>query len=67
MVKFNVDKIRGVMAEKRITQEMIAKALNISRKTVLNKLNGKAKITVDELVTITNLTENNISNFFETK
>lgn len=65
MVRFNIDKIRGVMAEHRITQEMIANALHISRKTAVNKLNGKTKITVDELVIIANLTNSNISIFFE--
>ncbi len=65
MVRFNIDKIRGVMAEHRITQETIANALKISRKTAVNKLNGKTKITVDELVIIANLTKSNISIFFD--
>lgn len=65
MIKFNIDKIRGVMAEHHIIQEMVANAWNVSRKTVVNKLSGKTKITVDELVLIANLTNSNISIFFE--
>lgn len=64
MVRFSLDKIRGVMAEHHIIQEMIANVWNVSRKTVVNKLSGKTKITVDELVLIANLTNSNISIFF---
>ncbi len=44
----NLDKLRGALAEKRITQEMLAKKLNLSLLSVNRKLNGKAPITVDE-------------------
>ena len=44
----NLDKLRGALAEKRITQEMLAKRLNLSLLSVNRKLNGKSPITVEE-------------------
>ena len=44
----NLDKLRGALAEKRITQEMLARKLNISLLSVNRKLNGKSPITVEE-------------------
>ena len=49
----NLDKLRGALAEKRITQEMLAKRLNISLLSVNRKLNGKSPITVEEAKVIT--------------
>ena len=49
----NLDKLRGVLAEQRITQEMLAKRLNISLLSVNRKLNGKSPITVEEAKIIT--------------
>jgi transcriptional regulator with XRE-family HTH domain len=44
----NLDKLRGALAEQRITQEMLAKKLEISLLSVNRKLNGKSPITVEE-------------------
>lgn len=44
----NLDKLRGALAEQRITQEMLAKKLDISLLSVNRKLNGKSPITVEE-------------------
>jgi len=49
----NLDKLRGALAEKRITQEMLAKRLNLSLLSVNRKLNGKSPITVEEARIIT--------------
>ena len=44
----NLDKLRGALAEQRITQEMLAKRLKLSLLSVTRKLNGKSPITVEE-------------------
>ena len=44
----NIDKLRGVLAEKRITQKILANALGLTTKSVNAKLNGHSPITVDE-------------------
>lgn len=49
----DLNKLRGVLAEKRITQVALAKALNLSIKSVNAKLNGKVAITVEEANAIT--------------
>ena len=49
----NLDKLRGALAEQRITQEMLAKRLNISLLSVNRKRNGKSPITVEEAKIIT--------------
>lgn len=43
-----LNKLRGVLAERRITQVKLAKALHLSVKSMNAKLNGKAPITVEE-------------------
>lgn len=53
----NLDKLRGALAEKRITQEMLAKKLNISLLSVNRKLNGRSPITVEEAKIITEFAE----------
>ena len=44
----DLNKLRGVLAERRITQVKLAKALHLSVKSMNAKLNGKAPITVEE-------------------
>lgn len=44
----NFDKLRGIMAEKRITQSALAEYLGLSVKTINAKLNGKVSFTVEE-------------------
>ena len=53
----NLDKLRGALAEQRITQEMLAKRLNISLLSVNRKLNGKSPITVEEAKIITDFAQ----------
>ena len=63
----NLDKLRGALAEQRITQEMLAKKLNISLLSVNRKLNGKSPITVEEARIITDFAkiENPAQIFFD--
>lgn len=44
----NVDKIRGRMSELRITQQDVAKALNLAAPTVSQKLNRVRPMDLDE-------------------
>ena len=44
----NLNKLRGILAEKKITQVSLAKAMHLSTKSINAKLNGKVSITVDE-------------------
>lgn len=44
----NLDKLRGALAERRITQAMLAKHMKLSVRSVNLKLNGKRPITVGE-------------------
>lgn len=48
----NLDKLRGALAEKRITQVELAKKLRLTPKTVNAKLNGHSPITVEEAALI---------------
>lgn len=44
----NLAKLRGALAEKGLTQEKLAKEMKLSTKTINAKLNGRAKISVEE-------------------
>lgn len=44
----NLNKLRGILAEKKITQSELAKQMNLSVKSVNAKLNGRVSISVDE-------------------
>lgn len=44
----NLDKLRGALAEKRITQAELAKVLDISLLSVNRKMNGHTPFTVQE-------------------
>lgn len=49
----NIDKLRGVMREKRITVEMLADAIGINRATLYRKFNGGGEaFTVGEVSAI---------------
>jgi len=49
----NIDKLRGVMREKRITVEMLADAIGINRATLYRKFNsGGENLTVGEVIAI---------------
>ena len=45
----NFDKLKGLMREKKITQENLALKLNISLQSLNSKLNGKSSFTLDEV------------------
>ena len=62
----NLNKLRGVLAEKKITQTFLAKAMHLSTKSINAKLNGRVPITVDEANEITKIVgiENPIEIFF---
>jgi len=51
----NLDSIRGKLREKRITQKRLAEILDISERTVNQKLNGIRDLKVSELVAISDV------------
>lgn len=62
----NLNKLRGVLAEKKITQAFLAKAMHLSTKSINAKLNGKVSMTVDEANAIAKIAgiENPVEIFF---
>ena len=46
------DKVRGVAAEKRFSQQRIATALSVSRTTVADRFAGRTPYTGPELLTL---------------
>lgn len=48
-MKFNLNKLKGLMKEKNLTQEDIAKFLNISKSTFNLKLNSNAYFSQTEI------------------
>lgn len=44
----NYDKLRGLMAERRLEVTKLAKILGISRQATSDKLNGKSRITLTD-------------------
>ena len=52
----NIDKLKGRMKEKRMTQPQVAEALNMSLKTFNIKLN-KGRFYTDEIATLIKLLE----------
>ena len=48
-MKFNLNKLKGLMKEKNLTQEDIAKELNISKSTFNLKLNSNAYFSQTEI------------------
>lgn len=65
MYKFNVNKIKGLLAEYNEMQIDLAILLCISKQSINNKLNLKSKFNVDEIATIANHYKKDISYFFE--
>lgn len=51
-MKFNYNKLLGLMKEKQITQLELAKKLGIATPTLSLKLNNKARFKQSEIVTI---------------
>ena len=55
MIEFSIDKLRGIMAEKKISQVDIADRLNISLQAVNNKFTGKTEFTLKEIKEISKM------------
>lgn len=49
------DKLRGILAEKRVTRIELASVLGCSRQNVYNKLTGKSLLTVRDVTAICEL------------
>lgn len=62
--KLNLNKIKGIRAEKGLTQEQVAKIISVSSNTYISKENGKIDFKVEELTKIANSFEVPISIFF---
>jgi transcriptional regulator with XRE-family HTH domain len=60
------DKVRGVAAEKRYSQERIARTLGISRTSVVERFNGRVPFTAEELLTLSVHLDVPISRFYPT-
>lgn len=44
----NISKLKGRMVEKGVTQDALAKAIDVDRSTMSRKMTGKASFTVGE-------------------
>lgn len=63
-VKVISDKVRGVAAEKRFTQQRVAEALKISRTSVVERYQGRVPFTGPELFTLSTEMGVPVSRFF---
>ena len=61
---FNVLKIKGLIFEKKISQEMLAAEINVSKQTIINYFNGRTKIDVDTLERIAAFLNVSVNYFF---
>lgn len=48
----NANRLRGIMAEHRCSQRMLAKEIGKSENTLAKKLNGKIPFNTDEVIAI---------------
>ena len=48
----NLNRLRGIMAEQRITQRDLAKSIGIAENSLSNKLNGRYAFNTDEAIKI---------------
>lgn len=48
----NVNRLRGIMAEQRITQRMLARGIGKAENTLANKMTGKTPFNADEIIAI---------------
>lgn len=64
-VKLNTNKIRGLLVEKKISQDVLAKIFNVSRVTVSNMLHDRAKISAVQLFLLADLTGEKMEYFFD--
>lgn len=51
-IKFNYDKLRGLMREKKVTQDDLAKVINLSATSLSGKLNSKVMFSPKEMLGI---------------
>lgn len=58
------DKVRGVAAEKRFTQQRIAETLGISRTSVVERVQGRVPFTAPELYELAVAMDAPIARFF---
>ena len=58
------DKVRGLAAENRFTQQRIAVALNMSRTSVTERFSGRVAFTAPELFTLAHEFDVDIARFF---
>lgn len=58
-------KLKGIMAEKQITQKMLADKLDISISTLNFKINGKSNFTLNEAIKISEILGADISKIFK--
>ena len=61
---FNLLKIKGLMSEKKITQDELAKMMQSTRQTISNYLAGRSKLDVHTLEKIASCLDVNVSYFF---
>lgn len=61
----NLRRLRGIRVEKDLTQEDMAKKLNISLSSYQNKENGHTKFTLDEALKISEMVKLKIEDIFE--
>lgn len=48
----NMNRLRGIMAERQCTQRALAKGIGVSESTLTNKMNGKYSFNIDEAIKI---------------
>ena len=58
-------KLKGIMAEKQITQKMLADKLDISISTLNFKINGKSNFPLNEAIKISEILGADISKIFK--
>lgn len=58
------DKVRGIAAEKRYTQEQIARTLGISRTSVAERFKGRIAFSASEVFVLSEAMGEPISRFF---
>lgn len=57
-------KVRGVAAERRLTQQGIADALQLSRTSVVERINGRVPFTAPEILTLAQKMSVPVTRFF---
>lgn len=58
------DKVRGLAAENRFTQQRIADTLKISRTSVVERMNGRVPFTAAEVLTLAEAMNEPVTRFF---